>query len=92
MSFIKNFIEGAKIVFVRMQTKVFWSNFAKVAIPFFIIVTLISLFLNSWRDIFAGDFLKVNEANFTNGKWKNFWGMKLFISFFYGLYVTHKKM
>ncbi|WP_299669302.1 hypothetical protein [uncultured Polaribacter sp.] len=92
MSFIDNFTAGAKIVFARMQTKIFWINFAKVAIPFFMIVTLISLFLNSWRAIFAGDFTKVNEINFADEKWKNFWGLKTFISVFYGLYVTHKKM
>lgn len=70
----------------------FWPNFLKVAIPFFIVVTLISLILNSWRDIFAGDFAAVAETNFNDGKWKNFWGIKLFISFFYGLYITNKNM
>jgi hypothetical protein len=92
MSFIKNFVAGAKIVFTRMTTKIFWVNVAKVAIPFFIFVTLISLFINSWRDIFSGDFTKINEVNFTNGKWQNFWGLKILISVFYGFYVTHKKM
>lgn len=92
MSFINNFIAGANIVVSRLKTKIFWVNFAKVAIPFFIMVTLISLFLNSWRDIFAGDFAKVNEVNFSEGKWKKFWGIKIFISFFYGLWVTNKKM
>lgn len=76
----------------KIQQPIFWRNFTKVAIPFFILVTLISLFLNSWRDIFAGDFVKVNEVNFTNGKWKSFWGLKIVISTIYGIWVTNKNM
>jgi len=48
--------------------------------------------MNSWRDIFAGDFAKVNTTNFANGKWKSFWGLKVVISTFYGIWVTNKKM
>lgn len=70
----------------------FWPNFFKVAIPFFIVVTLISLFMNSWREIFAGDFAAVAETNFNNGKWKTFWGIKIVISIIYGLYITNKNM
>ncbi|WP_339661104.1 hypothetical protein [uncultured Polaribacter sp.] len=92
MSFIKNFTEGAKIVFTRFQTKSFWINFTKFAIPFFIIVTMISLLMNSWSAITAGDFTKVAEANFADGKWQNFFGFKLFFSTVYALYVTNKNM
>lgn len=70
----------------------FWKNVAKISIPFFIAVTLISLLWNNWSDIFTGDFAKVNEMNFTDGKWMRFWATKVFVSFFYGLYVTNKKM
>lgn len=76
----------------KIQKQEFWSNFLKVAIPFFIIVTLISLFMNSWREIFNGDFEAVSQTNFEDGKWKSFWGIKLTISFFYGLYITNKNM
>jgi len=55
-------------------------------------VVLISLFLNSLEAIFAGNFDLVNEVNFSNGKWMNFWGFKVFLSLFYGIYVTNKKM
>lgn len=75
----------------KIKQPLFWSNFAKVAIPFFILVTLISLFMNSWQEIFAGDFTKVNEVNFANGKWKTFWGLKIVISVFYGIWLTSKK-
>lgn len=92
MSFIKNFVAGAGIISARVQTKIFWRNFIKIAIPFFIVVTLFSLFLNNWRDIFAGDFTAVSETNFSDGKWKNFWGIKLIVSFIYAFYTANKKM
>ncbi|KGL59831.1 hypothetical protein SAMN04487762_0508 [Polaribacter sp. Hel1_33_78] len=76
----------------KIKNPVFWSNFVRVVVPFFIIVTLFSLFMNSWREIFAGDFTAVAETNFNDGKWKNFWGIKIFITVFYGLYITNKNM
>lgn len=74
----------------KIKQPVFWSNFIKVALPFFIIVTLISLFLNSWADIFAGNFTSVSDLNFSNGKWVTFFGIKIVVSVIYGLYVTNK--
>lgn len=76
----------------KIKQPLFWNNVSKVAIPFFIMVTLISLLMNSWEAIFAGDFSRVNEVNFSEGKWMNFWGLKVFLSTFYGIYVTNKKM
>ncbi|SDS36518.1 hypothetical protein SAMN05216503_2826 [Polaribacter sp. KT25b] len=76
----------------KIKNPEFWSNFLKVAMPFFVVVILVSLFINSGRDIFNGDFTKVGEANFGNGKWKNFFAFKIIFSVFYGLYITNKKM
>ena len=76
----------------KIKQPLFWNNVSKVAIPFFIMVTLISLLMNSWEAIFAGDFGRVFEVNFSEGKWINFWGLKVFLSTFYGIYVTNKKM
>ena len=75
----------------KMKSPGFWTNGLKITSPFLILVTVISLFMNSWRNIFAGDFVKVNEVNFTDGKWQRFWGFKIVLSFVYGLYVAIKK-
>ncbi len=91
MSFIKNFVEGAKIISAKMQTKLFWVNFAKVAVPFFLIVTVISLLMNSSAEIFSGDFDSVVQDNFADDKWKTFFGYKLFFSFIYAFYMTALK-
>jgi len=76
----------------KIKLKEFWQNTLKIAIPFFVFVTIISLLMNSWRKIFAGDFAKVAETNFINGKWIQFWSYKVFLSFVYGLYMTNKNM
>jgi len=76
----------------KIKQQEFWSNVLKVAIPFFLIVTLFSLFFNSWKAIFAGDWAVVSEINFATGKWKIFWGTKVVICFIYGMYVTNKNM
>jgi hypothetical protein len=75
----------------KMKSPGFWTNVLKIAIPFLILVTIISLLMNSWRDIFAGEFTKVNEMNFAEGKWQKFWGLKIAISFIYALFVAIKK-
>ncbi|SED12231.1 hypothetical protein SAMN04489761_4341 [Tenacibaculum sp. MAR_2009_124] len=76
----------------KIQQPIFWRNVVKVAIPFFIVVTIFSLVLNSSKDIFSGNFNAVNETNFSNGKWMRFWGLKFFISVTYGVWITNKKM
>ena len=74
----------------KIQTVSFWVNVFKVAFPFFIIVTIISLFMNNSSDIFSGNFSIVKEANFSGGKWKTFWSYKLIFSFVYGIWITQK--
>ena len=76
----------------KIKKTIFWTNFAKVAIPFFVIVTVISLLINSSSEIFSGDFETLNKNNFADGKWKNFFGFKIIFSSLYGLYITNKNM
>lgn len=78
--------------FLKIKQKFFWQNTLKTAVAFFIFVTIISLLMNSWRDIFVGDFAQVTEANFNNGKWIEFWSYKVVLSVLYGIYMTNKKM
>ena len=70
----------------------FLPNFLRVAIPFFIVVTLLPLLINNSSEIFSGDFETVHAVNFSDGKWKNFFGFKIIFSTLYGLYITNKKM
>ncbi|CAA0159738.1 hypothetical protein [Tenacibaculum maritimum] len=74
----------------KIKEPLFWKNVTRIAIPFFIIVTLISLFMNSWKAIFSFSLHEINELNFSNGKWKSFWGYKIIFSLLYGIWQTAK--
>ena len=76
----------------KIKQPQFWNNLVRVAVPFFSIVTLFSLFFNSWEAIFSANWAAVSEANFENGKWIPFWGTKVVVCFVYGMYVTNKNM
>lgn len=76
--------------FQKVQQPSFWVNVLKITIPFLIIVTLFSLFFNSGKAIFSGDFETVNEINFSNKKWVRFWLSKVVISLIYGIYISNK--
>lgn len=75
----------------KIKQPQFLSDFLKVALPFFVIVTVISLLVNNSSEIFSGDFETLHKNNFSDGKWKNFFGFKILFSTFYGLYITNKK-
>lgn len=70
----------------------FLKNFSRIAIPFFIILVIMTLLWKSWSDIFAGNFDAISNDHFAKGKWKVFFGVKFIASVLYGLYVTIKNM
>lgn len=76
----------------KIKQPLFWQNFAKIALPFFIVVVVISLLIESSSAIFSGDFQAVNQENFANGKWKTFFGFKIVFTAVYALYITNKNM
>lgn len=76
----------------KLKQPLFWRNFLKIALPFFIVVVVISLLLESSKAIFSGDFATVNQDNFANGQWKTFFGFKLVFTFVYAFYITNKNM
>ena len=48
--------------------------------------------MNSWSAIFSGNFTKVAQVNFIDGKWIGFWSYKVFLSLIYAMYMTNKNM
>jgi fucose 4-O-acetylase-like acetyltransferase len=76
----------------KIKQPLFWKNFAKIAVPFFIVVTIISLLIESSSAIFSGDFEIVIQENFANGKWKTFFGFKVVFTAIYAMYITNKNM
>ncbi len=75
----------------KIKSPGFCTNLFKIAIPFFIVVTLFSLVMNSGGALFSGDFETVYKINFSEGKWQVFWVVKILASMLYGFYLTVKK-
>ncbi|GGG95373.1 hypothetical protein GCM10011416_11130 [Polaribacter pacificus] len=75
----------------KIQSPNFFVNFCKVAIPFFIVLVIFSLLVSNFSDLTSFNFKPVAEANFTDGKWVNFFGIKVVFSIIYGFWITIRK-
>lgn len=75
----------------KLKSPDFFIHALKIATPFFILLVVISLLINNFRDIIAFDFGAVAEANFNNGLWKKFFAIKVVFSFLYGVWMSAKK-
>jgi len=76
----------------KIQQPVFWMNTFKIALTFFIVLTIISLLFNSFSDLVSMNFAAVMENNFYDGKWISFFGIKVIFSLVYGIWMTARNM
>ena len=76
----------------KIQQPVFWMNTFKIALTFFIVLTIISLLFNSFSDLVSMNLAAVMESNFYEGKWISFFGIKIIFSLLYGMWMTAKNM
>lgn len=76
----------------KIQQPVFWMNTFKIALTFFIVLTIISLLFNSFSDLVSMNLAAVMENNFYEGKWISFFGIKIIFSLLYGMWMTAKNM
>ena len=76
----------------NIKKSLFWINAIKIGIVFVFFLSIVSLFLNSFSDIFSGNWQAVLEQNFSNQLWKRFFSSKVIAGFVYGVYVSNKNM
>lgn len=81
MSFLEN-----------LKQQKFWKLFINFAVPFLLFVTVFSLLINSFSDIFSGNFTEVHQTNFAEGRWKAFFAPKIVLSLVYGFYMASKNI
>ena len=74
----------------NIKKSFFWSNTIKIGIVFVFFLSIVSLLLNSFSDIFSGNWQVVLEQNFSNQLWKRFFSTKVIAGFVYGVYVSNK--
>ena len=77
-------------LFENIKKSFFWFNVIKIGIVFVFFLSIVSLFLNSFSDIFSGNWQVVLEQNFSNQLWKRFFSTKVIAGFVYGVYVSNK--
>ena len=76
----------------NIKKSFFWLNTIKIGIVFVFFLRIVSLLLNSFSDIFSGNWQAVLEQNFSNQLWKRFFSTKVIAGFVYGVYVSNKNM
>lgn len=76
----------------NIKKSLFWINAIKIGIVFVFFLSIVSLLLNSFSDIFSGNWQAVLEQNFSNQLWKRFFSSKVIAGFVYGVYVSNKNM
>ena len=76
----------------NIKKSLFWINAIKIGIVFVFFLSIVSLLLNSFSDIFSGNWQAVFEQNFSNQLWKRFFSTKVIAGFVYGVYVSNKNM
>jgi len=76
----------------KIQQPVFWMNTFKIALTFFIVLTILSLLFNSFSDLVSMNFTAVLENNIYEGKWISFFGIKIIFSLVYGMWMTARNM
>ena len=77
-------------LFENIKKSFFWFNVIKIGIVFVFFLSIVSLLLNSFSDIFSGNWQVVLEQNFSNQLWKRFFSTKVIAGFVYGVYVSNK--
>ena len=76
----------------NIKNSIFWVNAVKIGIVLICILTVISLFFNSFSDLFSGNWEAVFDKNFGNQQWIRFFSSKVIAGFIYGIYVSNKNM
>jgi len=76
----------------KIKTAFFWGKVARIAIPFFIILVIISLFFNSFTSVINFNLTEIKAQNFEEGKWKIFFSTKVITSILYGVWIAHKNI
>lgn len=69
----------------------FWVKVLQLAVIFFIIFVGISLIISHFQAIVSGDFAQIYQDEWADGKWVNYFLIKLAISVVYAIYMTSRR-
>lgn len=69
----------------------FWVKVFQLALVFFVIFVGISLIISHFDAIITGDFAQIYKDEWANGKWVNYFLIKIAISLVYAVYMTSRR-
>ncbi|MGB7784486.1 MAG: hypothetical protein WBL27_00145 [Salinimicrobium sp.] len=69
----------------------FWVKVFQLALVFFVIFVGMTLIISHFQAIFSGDFAKIYEDEWADGKWVNYFLIKIVISVVYAIYMTSRR-
>lgn len=76
----------------NFRNKIFWINVLKLGTVFFVLFIFISLIISHFAALSSGDFNAIYEDEWAEGRWREYFLIKLTISFVYAVYMVSRKM
>ena len=78
-------------IFENFKSPDFWVKVFQLALIFFVIFVGMTLIISHFQAIVSGDFAKIYEDEWANGKWVNYFLIKFVISVVYAIYMTSRR-
>lgn len=69
----------------------YWIKVLQLGTIFFVIFVGLSLIISHFRQIVSGDFAAIYQDEFSDGKWVEYFLIKLVISLVYAMYMTSRR-
>lgn len=77
-------------LFENFKRPDFWARVLQLTLVFFVIFVGLSLILSHFSEIFSGEFAAIYQDEWANGKWVNYFLIKIAISLVYSIYMTSR--
>ncbi len=75
----------------NFKNPLYWANVIQLTLIFFVIFVGLSLLILHFEEIISGDFAAIYEEEWSNGKWVQYFLIRLAISLAYGMYMTTRR-
>ncbi len=69
----------------------YWIKVVQLGTIFFVIFVGLSLIISHFRQIVSGNFAAIYQDEFSDGKWVEYFLIKLVISLVYAMYMTSRR-
>ena len=78
-------------IFENLKRPDFWIKVLQLALIFFVIFVGMTLIISHFQAIVSGNFAQIYQDEWADGKWVNYFLIKLAISVVYAIYMTSRR-